>query len=198
MRIKGAPSYVLLELNITSWRKIRTAKRTSSSRCRRTLVTDQQRSIGVTIDTWQARALACMHERSIRAGDNTRSLLRESIVTWGLTAVPGVARRLAHRRRCQPGGGGGGGSCDGGRQLRRIVGRRCSGANVGSREKAIAWAHMKRTHLSRRRQRQRQWRRQRIAVSHGAWCIRGVATRRGDEADDRTRTVAPPAVVYAA
>lgn len=104
--------------------------------------------------------------------------------------MPGVARRLAHRRRCQPGDGDGGG----GRQLRRVVGRRWSGAGAGSRERAVAWARVKRTHLSRRRRRQR-----RIAVSHDAWCTRGVATqRRGDEADDRTRIAALPTATNSA
>jgi len=53
---------------------------------------------------------------------------------------------------------------------------------------------VKRTHLSRQRRRQR-----RIAVSHDAWCTRGVATqRRGDEADDRTRIAALPTAANSA
>jgi len=37
---------------------------------------------------------------------------RGGIVIRGLTAVPGIARRLAHRRRCRPGDGGDGSGDD--------------------------------------------------------------------------------------
>jgi len=81
---------------------------------------------------------------------------------------------LAHRRRCQPGSGGGGsggGGCDSGRQLCRVVGQRCSGADVGSREKAIAWARVERTHRDND-ERQRGGGSWWIAVNHDTWCIR--------------------------
>jgi len=67
----------------------------------------------------RARIKMCT-KLGVRTGEqHATAIARESVMIRGLTAVPGVARRLAHRRRCQPGGGGGsgdgGGGCDGGR-----------------------------------------------------------------------------------
>lgn len=135
-------------------------KRNSTDRiscCRRKIIGSQTEIICiVTVNTHDKRARACAQKKKHSTGEHAIAV-RENIVNVvirELTAVPGVARRLAHRRRCRPGDGGGG--CDGGGQLRRVVGRRCSGAGTGSREKAVAWARVKRTHLSRQRRRHRR------------------------------------------
>lgn len=129
-------------------------------------------SIAVAVDTCQLRGLV---RARARVKEKPASGTRTPCLHWEfvkLTAVPGVARRLAHRRRCRPGDGGSVGVGGVGRWRCRDVGRRCTGADTGSREEMDAWARVKRTHLS-----QRQWSLS-VTVHRISAGIRSVATRR--------------------
>ncbi|KAL0110882.1 hypothetical protein PUN28_014076 [Cardiocondyla obscurior] len=154
---------------------------------------------------WGPLSSSRRHRTSAPVIDSSKTMRPLRLIILGLTVVPGVARRLAHRRRCRPGGGGsggggGGGGGDGdGRQLRRLEGRRCSGGReftwksgrMGTRGMDTYFTTATTTAAAAAAKSPS------ITTHDAPTCIRGVATR-SDETADLHWTAAPLAVAAAA